>query len=238
MLRLAIAPAQWSELPDIDEVRPLNDSDTDCFASIREVLRNHGRLDRFGVALLHSHFSLDPDEIMVECSDDESRTLLNKPVRKDEANSSTIGTVWAFLHGQTSPETGDQITSQLTIGPVQWTKLRNTDDVQPLNDSDTKCLAAIRDVLIAHGKLGRFGISLLLSHFSLSPDEIMLESSDDEKRTLVTKPVKGEDAECNKIGTIWALRDGDVSTMAWCRQYCRRSEWNIYSHRNAHKKEK
>jgi len=61
MNTLAVAPVQWSNLRNIDDVQPVNDGDTDCLVEIREVLRRHGKLDRFGVALLHSHFDLAND---------------------------------------------------------------------------------------------------------------------------------------------------------------------------------
>jgi hypothetical protein len=90
------------------------------------------------------------------------------------------------------------------------------------------CLAAVRQVLRSYGKLERFGVALLHSHFSLAPDEIMLETSDEETRTLTLRPVRESEAGNNKVGTIWMLRDGDDITMTWCRQYCKR--WMLGHH--------
>jgi len=121
----------------------------------------------------------------------------------------------------------------LAVAPVQWSNLRNIDDVQPVNDGDTDCLVEIREVLRRHGKLDRFGVALLHSHFDLANDEILLESSDEESRTLVTKPVKeAETAGTRKVGTIWMLREGDIAAMSWCRSYCQQ---NIVGHSKKHK---
>lgn len=111
----------------------------------------------------------------------------------------------------------------VTLAPVQWSNLKNIDDVSPLNDEDAACLAELREVLKKHAGLDRFGVALLHSHFDLAPDEIMLETTDAENRCLTTKPVKVDEAGTNNVGTIWMLRDGagDVIT-TWCRAYCRR----------------
>jgi hypothetical protein len=119
----------------------------------------------------------------------------------------------------------------LEVSPMQWSNLKDIDDVVPINEDDTACLAAVRQVLKNFGKLERFGVALLHSHFPLAPDEIMLETSDEKTRTLTLQPVKESEAGDNKVGTIWMLRDGDDVTMTWCRQYCKR--W-ILGHSQAH----
>jgi hypothetical protein len=78
----------------------------------------------------------------------------------------------------------------------------------------------------------RFGVALLHSHFPLGTDEVMLELSDEESRTLTIKPVKQSDAGDNNVGTIWMLRDGNFETVAWCRTYCKRPIFT--KHRKAH----
>ena len=55
-------PVSLPELTDIDEVERLSESDQACFDDIREALRKHGKLQRFGVTLLHSHFPVQDDE--------------------------------------------------------------------------------------------------------------------------------------------------------------------------------
>lgn len=126
----------------------------------------------------------------------------------------------------------------VTVSPVQWAELRDIDDVEPLNDSDAACLAEVREVLAHHGRLQRFGIALLHSHFELAPDEVLLESSDEQERTLTLRPTTIEEASKTGVGTVWMLREGNSTTMSWCRSYCKKPEyWQATSHRKAHKKE-
>ncbi len=124
----------------------------------------------------------------------------------------------------------------IAVAPIQWSDLKDIDDIEPINDGDTDCLVEIRDVLKKYGKLERFGVALLHSHFDLATDEIMLESIDEGNRTLIIQPIKQSEAGTKNIGTVWMLREGDVATMSWCRQYCKWHTWG--GHKKAHHKEK
>lgn len=66
-------------LPHIDSLLPRSADDEACFTELREVLARHGKLDRFGVTLLHHHFAVGTDEVLVEECDVEGRTLVTRP---------------------------------------------------------------------------------------------------------------------------------------------------------------
>ena len=95
---LEMAPMQWADLKDIDEVEPIGVRDYECLAEIREVLKKHGKRDRLGVALLHKHFDMVGDEVLVEYSDKEERVLTIKPVKAGAAGN-TVGTIYRLLDG-------------------------------------------------------------------------------------------------------------------------------------------
>ena len=94
-------PVQWSSLNDIDEVTPLNNTDEDCLQEVYKVLKKHGKQDRLGIALLHKHFDLQDNEIMLEVSDHENRELVTTPVKSDVAGNSNVGTIFALRGGNT-----------------------------------------------------------------------------------------------------------------------------------------
>jgi hypothetical protein len=82
-------------LPDIDEVAPISEEDEACIREVKEIIERHGKLGRFGLTLLHNHFPIAEDEVMVELCDPESRTLTIRPVKKPElANVSLVETNW------------------------------------------------------------------------------------------------------------------------------------------------
>ena len=80
----------FRRLPDIDDVAPLSDSDAACLSEIREVLDRHDALDRFGLTLLHEHFDLEHDEVLVEETDPETRTLTIRPQRESDIKADTL----------------------------------------------------------------------------------------------------------------------------------------------------
>jgi hypothetical protein len=96
-MTLQLNPLQWSKLPDIDLIEPISENDKACLEDIKLVLEKYDYTSRFGIALLHSHFEVAPDEVMLESCDQENRTLTLQPVHKnqlDEAN--IITTIWRF----------------------------------------------------------------------------------------------------------------------------------------------
>jgi hypothetical protein len=54
---------------------PLGETDGVFVAELRELLTKHGNLDRFGLCLLHDHFDVAADEILMETNDPAQRTL-------------------------------------------------------------------------------------------------------------------------------------------------------------------
>jgi len=95
---LNMTPTQWAPLEDIDDVQPIHDGDYACLAEIRDILTKHGKRDRFGVALLHSHFEMASDEVLMEYSNKKDRILTIKP-GKPEAGRKIVETIWALRDG-------------------------------------------------------------------------------------------------------------------------------------------
>jgi hypothetical protein len=95
-------------LPDIDEVEPLSESDLSCMKALRGVLKEHGALSRFGITLLHSHFDVADDEVMMEFVNKENRTLTTRPVKAvDYPDGYSVETSWR-LDSQTGVQRCEQ----------------------------------------------------------------------------------------------------------------------------------
>jgi hypothetical protein len=80
-------------LLDIDEVEPLSAADRECLDDVRAVLAEHDALRRFGLTLLHQHFEIADDEVLVEEIDVENRVLTSRP-EKISAADRAIETSW------------------------------------------------------------------------------------------------------------------------------------------------
>lgn len=81
---IAIQATQWSELPNVDSVKPFSSKDRACLKELYGVLKKYNQQKRFGVALLHSHFHVDPNEFLLETTNAKERTQAVRPVKKDE----------------------------------------------------------------------------------------------------------------------------------------------------------
>jgi len=71
-------------LLNVDDVVPYNEGDFAVMAEVKAVLAKHNAQSRFGIMLLHDHFPVADDEVMVEFEDAQNRTLTTKPVKASQ----------------------------------------------------------------------------------------------------------------------------------------------------------
>lgn len=93
-----------NDLKDVSEVPPIGEADKICMAEIKEVLKKFGKLDRFGITLLHKHFDLTDDEILVESIDEVNRVQVIRPMKKEEADKldgELLETMWSLQDNST-----------------------------------------------------------------------------------------------------------------------------------------
>jgi hypothetical protein len=90
-----VEPELKTYLPDIDQVSPISEQDENCFEEIRQVLVKHGALNRFGISLLHQHFPMSDDEVLVERIDVENRVLITRPEKRSASDLATE-TSWSL----------------------------------------------------------------------------------------------------------------------------------------------
>lgn len=96
--KLILETVQHSKLTHIDDIEQIGKKDYAVLNEIKEVLCKHNYTDRFGVTLLHKHFELKQDEILLEETDEESRIQKIYVQKKDEDNTNVIETMWKFGH--------------------------------------------------------------------------------------------------------------------------------------------
>ena len=95
MTSLAIEPLQWGKLADLHDVPPLQADDMECMKAIRSVLKQFGKLDRFALHLIHKHFDIADDEVLVEYSNAQTREQFFRPEKRDSADArDAVPTTW------------------------------------------------------------------------------------------------------------------------------------------------
>jgi hypothetical protein len=80
---VSFTPTQWNHFLNIADTPRLGDNDRACLDAVRDVLARFGCLNRFGVNLLHKHFEMEADEILVEFPNEVTRELVTRPVKID-----------------------------------------------------------------------------------------------------------------------------------------------------------
>ncbi|MGP6427116.1 hypothetical protein [Pseudomonas pharyngis] len=73
-----------SSTPSFAEAKPLGPEDTTFISELHALLERHGNINRFGVLLLHDHFSVKGDEIMLETNAPHARTLHMEVVKRTD----------------------------------------------------------------------------------------------------------------------------------------------------------
>lgn len=100
--RVQLTPTAWANFPDINDVEPLNDQDYKVLDEIRQVLEKHGATNRFGVNLIHRHFDIADNEILLETTDHDRRIQVTKVhnLQEMEDTDTILETQWVF-NGET-----------------------------------------------------------------------------------------------------------------------------------------
>ena len=83
-------------------VEELTDDDLDCLREIKTVLTRFDKTERFGVTMLHKHFDLGKDEVLLETHDAEQRSMTTKAISRDEGSFADLRATSWYL-GKSTP---------------------------------------------------------------------------------------------------------------------------------------
>lgn len=95
---------------------------------------------------------------------------------------------------------------QIVMQPMQWALTPDIEDVRPLSEMDADCLREVREVLVKHGALGRFAVSLIHKHFDIAANEQMVEFTDITNRSMTIRPV-AESESLQTVQTTWRFAE-------------------------------
>lgn len=103
-----------------------------------------------------------------------------------------------------------------------YAALQNIEGVKGYDPEKDKTLFQdLRKVLEAHDAVDRFGVTLLHNHFEIESDEQMIETHDEQTRTLTLKPYRSLELKEGEVlqETNWrfgAGSDGEPVAFAFC----------------------
>lgn len=116
---------------------------------------------------------------------------------------------------------------ELIVKPLQW---QCEGDALMIEKNEIQCLAEVQEILAKYQNVGRFGVALIHNDFPLSDDEVMLETTDHEKREHWVRPVKKDEiARRNLEIQTTIVRFDDKGWNQYCS--CARS---VHGHEGTH----
>ncbi|OIJ84766.1 hypothetical protein [Streptomyces colonosanans] len=105
-------------LPRFEEAEGLGPQDAEFVRDLVAVLERHGNLNRFGLCLLHDHFPLAADEVLVETNDPTARAL-HTHVEKADRTRHIKASQWRFMpHEQSAGSGQDPYQAVLLCSPL------------------------------------------------------------------------------------------------------------------------
>lgn len=84
-------------------------------------------------------------------------------------------------------------------------RLPDIGEVSPVGPVDDVVFDELREVLVRHDALQRFGITLLHEHFEVANGEILVESIDSENRIITLRPMSVASSSEDTVETSWRL---------------------------------
>lgn len=90
----------WNDLPNFMETHELTDHDEKCLEELQSVIEKYNLTGKFGVSLLHKHFEIEKDEVLLEKNDPVTRELTSRPIKvASNMEESYAVTQWRFDNG-------------------------------------------------------------------------------------------------------------------------------------------
>jgi hypothetical protein len=163
-----------------------------------DVIVTHGLHNRVGVSLLHKHFDLDQDEIVVRTIDAPRRVAHARPTLQ---HTDAMPYLWKTFRDPSG---------QLRFAPLEFV----CGDAQESQVVDLtqypSFLTGITHALAEHDLLDMFGIATTnIMKIPLGHDELMVETTDSESRTLTITPMHRSDLQINELTeTFWTFTPG------------------------------
>ena len=213
------SPQDYAEFPNIDEtnVGTLTVTDQACLDEVGVCLLQAKAHERFGAALLHSHFPIESDETFLEeVHTDEERITL-RPARNGP--SSLYATSVCF---DNDPRSG----RFLLVG-LEFASEQALAGVPPIDDLDRDVLTSVGRILQCREKIRRFGIRLLHDPLKLN-GRVLLETCDPINRVLTCRSADEDDpdfvqstATVFRWGEARAQSEDGLVISQKCMQFCK-----------------
>jgi hypothetical protein len=222
-MRRTYLPQVFQQLNEFRVARQLLEQHREHLTSLGKLICNHDLNQFVGIALLHKHFDLKPNERLVEEFTEDSFSI--KPIAV-ENQEQLIPYLWKADHPAGS--------NSWQYYPLEFLKLSQSQEIIQQHSKTiiqhTKFLDDMAHQLFDLGLSQTFGITLLHRDcLALKPDEILVETTDEQNRILTCSPItKNKVPSEDLTQTLWSFTlYSSVNTLGQCIMHCN-------SHCNGH----
>ncbi len=188
----------FAGLSDILEVKHFRDEeDGACFATLQQVFTRYGMCDRFAVTLLHTHFPVFQNEVLIESPDLEERIVIT-----EVALSRDVGCVscsWRLM---------EKNSGEHEFVPNQYVALSPQFEGAGfhLTSIDNEFFTAVATTLKTHNAERRFGLRFQFPFLRPRLGEYVLERTDPDNRILeFTFENESDFDPASSIETTWVF---------------------------------
>lgn len=195
----------WSDLPGVDAVSDrLSREDQDFFAAVGEYLAEMGQTDRLGLALLHSHFPVGREEVLVDRSAGDRDEILTSVhgVHAIENDAAFVPNSWMFDQHATA----DDI-EHLHI--ITWAQ-RDGLELRPLDNEDSDLMHGLGSLFRQFQATRRFGMTLV--DHAPAEGKIWTEGEWVDRRELLREQLPLAEVQSrDPLMTVWTFDSGGKS---------------------------
>lgn len=229
----------YADLPYIDNVRPWSATeDGDCFNDVADVLLDSHSEMRFAITLLHHHFVVHENEIMVSRFERDDILVTAALGVHDALSRCTVPSSWRL----------NSSGNKFELVPLEWIQTTEANALRlRLSTSDKETLSQLGRVLVRHGALNRFGFRLAEVLPVARKGMVIMETTYINDRMLELAPETEISADLgSSIQTTWQIKESSspsnaevfrkkrftILYAAKCRSWCRKQV--DFSHVPAH----
>lgn len=204
------APNHFNDLPTFRQAQENLKQLQPKLDKIGRVLHKHGCADEIGIALLHRHFDLADDEVLVEKVEPAQGQSVGAPRNRD-----TSGKILPHLFRAVVSDND----SACVWFPVEFADVEDDDgslaERYARFQANAPLLNDVAQTLRDEGAIGAIGLSLFhgREEINCSSNEILVESTDDVRRVLVMRPGSIGVDDKTSTPTLWRF-DGKKVLMA------------------------
>ena len=215
---MIIHTSKYDDLYHINDHRLKMDSQQKqyCLHDLAKIIMKHSLSDKIGITLLHTHFDVKRDEIILRQYNNNLAEHISSVIKMDNIPANSYVSQVHFTEVQDGFIPTPVLLTQSPMG------FQRNDSLENMN---INFIEDITSILKKYEATHIFGLCTVEVYHddSVSSDFIFLETNDSRKRTLITKLVNKMHSPTSYEETSWKATAEGYKLIAECITICEKS---------------